>query len=148
LNIGKSLNSGRPTRQWPVFTFDRLGRYPDPVLPTMLPVSTQSPCHRAVCMLLLITTASRGPRAYPHVCGRWRSPPPFQFSYTTLISPLLCSSAAIRFTIAGQHRLLLFSSETCICTTLFASSSSTGFWPEPLANKARKHRSPTTSSYA
>jgi hypothetical protein len=58
----------------------------------MLPVSTQSPCHRAVRMLLPITTASLGPRAYPHVCGRWRSPPPFQFSYTALISPLLCSA--------------------------------------------------------
>jgi hypothetical protein len=69
------------------------------------------------------------------------------------ISPLLCcarcsscllrSCAVVWFTIASHHRLLPLLSEPCICTAVFASSSSTGFWPEPPTNEAGKHRSST-----
>jgi hypothetical protein len=62
------------------------------LLSTMWLVSTWLPCHCAVSTLLPVTTTSRGPRAYPHVCGQWRSLPPFHLSYTALISPLLCSA--------------------------------------------------------
>jgi hypothetical protein len=65
LNIGKSLNSVRPTRQWPVFTFDRLGRYLDPLTPTLWPVSTQSLCHRMVSTPLRVRQVENPSTIWP-----------------------------------------------------------------------------------